>query len=63
MTAPGTFRDGGHCDAVLVQRPRKKSLRTLRVLLAWLGTGTPTRERDVYGAGSITEHNKTVRVA
>ncbi|MFF7230034.1 hypothetical protein [Streptomyces sioyaensis] len=42
---------------------RKKSLRTLRVLLAWLGTDTPIPERDVYGAGSITEHYNTVRVA
>ncbi|MGP3632652.1 hypothetical protein ACTU45_04630 [Streptomyces sp. 24-1644] len=42
---------------------RKKSLRTLRVLLAWLGTDTPIPERDVYGVGNITEHYNTVRVA
>ncbi|MFJ2676438.1 hypothetical protein [Streptomyces sp. NPDC087525] len=42
---------------------RKKSLRTLRVLLARLGIDTPIPERDVYGAGNTTEHYNTVRVA
>ncbi|MFF2520177.1 hypothetical protein [Streptomyces sp. NPDC058086] len=42
---------------------RKKSLRTLRVLLGWLGTGTPILERDVYGVGTMTPYYSTVRVA
>ncbi|MFD9334251.1 hypothetical protein ACFWBF_07495 [Streptomyces sp. NPDC060028] len=42
---------------------RKKSLRTLRVLLAWLGTTTAILERDVVGVGDLSEHYNTVRVA
>ncbi|WP_143665528.1 hypothetical protein [Streptomyces sp. st115] len=42
---------------------RKKSLRTLRVLLAWLGTGSPILERDVVGVGDLSPHYNTVRVA
>ncbi|MFE0358055.1 hypothetical protein ACFW2K_33445 [Streptomyces nigra] len=42
---------------------RKKSLRTLRVLLAWLGTGTPILERDVVGVGDLSPYYNTVRVA
>lgn len=42
---------------------RKKSLRTLRVLLAWLGTGTPIHERDVVGVGALSPYYNTVRVA
>ncbi|WP_158711376.1 hypothetical protein [Streptomyces sp. NRRL S-1824] len=42
---------------------RKKSLRTLRVLLGWLGTQTPILERDVYGVGRMTPYYNSVRVA
>ncbi|WP_406429248.1 hypothetical protein [Streptomyces sp. NBC_00147] len=42
---------------------RKKSLRTLRVLMAWLGTETPILERDVVGVGDLSPHYNTVRVA
>ncbi|GHD58113.1 hypothetical protein GCM10010317_046830 [Streptomyces mirabilis] len=42
---------------------RKKSLRTLRVLLAWLGTGNPILERDVVGVGDLSPYYNTVRVA
>ncbi|MGW3983592.1 hypothetical protein [Streptomyces mirabilis] len=42
---------------------RKKSLRTLRVLLAWLGTGAPVIERDVQSVGDLSPHYNTVRVA
>ncbi|MFF2469919.1 hypothetical protein [Streptomyces mirabilis] len=42
---------------------RKKSLRTLRVLLAWLGTNTSILERDVVGVGDLSPHYNTVRVA
>ncbi|WP_307662012.1 hypothetical protein [Streptomyces sp. V1I1] len=42
---------------------RKKSLRTLRVLLAWLGTESPILERDVLGVGDLSPYYNTVRVA
>ncbi|MET9382966.1 hypothetical protein ABZY09_18315 [Streptomyces sp. NPDC002928] len=42
---------------------RKQSLRTLRVLLGWLGPRVPVLERDVYRVGGMTPYYNAVRVA
>lgn len=43
-------------------RPRKTSLRTLRLLVGWLGADAAIHESDVRAAGSLSQHHSACHV-